>query len=186
MKTGFLIIGRLKSTRLPKKLLLDIQGRPILAHMFDRIKQCKRIDEIIICTSTNPKDDPLKDLAKQENISIFRGDENDVVKRLYDAAMHFNLDYITHITADCPFVDHVYTDKVVEAYEKTGADLIRALKLPHGAFCYGIKPDALKKVIEIKNSNDTEVWGDTLPILDCLMCLICQLPILCIEKINCE
>ena len=159
MKTGFLIIGRLKSTRLPKKLLLDIFGRPILAYLFDRIKQCKRIDEIILCTSTNPQDDPLEDLAKQENISIFRGDENDVVKRLYDAAMHFNLDYITHITADCPFVDHVYTDKVVEAYEETGADLIRAIELPHGAFCYGIKPDALKKVIEIKDSNDTEVWG---------------------------
>ena len=70
MKTGFLIIGRLKSTRLPKKLLLDIQGRPILAHMFDRIKQCKRIDEIILCTSTNPQDDPLEDLAKQEKQQV--------------------------------------------------------------------------------------------------------------------
>ena len=159
MKTGFLIIGRLKSTRLPKKLLLNIQGRPILAHMFDRIKQCKRVDEIILCTSTNPQDDPLEDLAKQENVSVFRGDENDVIKRLYDAAIAFKLDYIVHITADCPFVDHVYTDKVVEAYEKTGADLIRALDLPHGAFCYGIKPGALKKVVDIKDSSNTEVWG---------------------------
>lgn len=159
MKTGFLIIGRFKSKRLPQKLLLEIQGRPILAHMFDRVKVCKRVDEVILCTSTNPQDDPLEDVARTENISVFRGDENDVVKRLYDAAIASKLDYIVHITADCPFVDYVYADKVVEAYERTGADLIRTLDLPHGAFCYGIKPDALKRVVEIKDSKNTEVWG---------------------------
>lgn len=159
MKTGFLIIGRLKSTRLPKKLLLNVEGRPIITHMFDRLKQCKRVDEIILCTSTNLQDDSLENLANHENISVFRGDEDDVVKRLYDASLHFNLDYITHITADCPFVDPDYVDTVVETYEKNSADLIRTLDLPHGAFCYGIKPSALKKVIEIKDSNDTEVWG---------------------------
>lgn len=159
MKTGFLIIGRLKSTRLPQKLLLNIENRPILAHMLDRVKRCKRIDEIILCTSTNSQDDPLEDLSRTENISIYRGDEDDVIKRLYDAAVEFKLDYIIHITADCPFVDPFYADKIVETYEKEGADLIRTLDLPHGAFSYGIKPDALKKVIQIKDSSNTEVWG---------------------------
>lgn len=159
MKTGFLMIGRLKSTRLPKKLLIEIEGRPILAYMFDRIKQCRRVDEIILCTSTNPQDDPLEDLAKTENVSIFRGHEDDVLKRLYDASVVFDIDYILSMTCDCPFVDPIYADKMADTFESTDADLILALDLPHGVYSWGIKPSALKKVLEIKDTADTEVWG---------------------------
>lgn len=158
MKTGLLITARLKSTRLPEKLLREVEGRPIFAHMIERLKLAKRVDEIIVCTSTNPQDDRLEKLAESEAISCFRGDEDDVVKRLSDAATQFGLDYILSITADCPFSDPDYADKIVEAYERTEADLIRALDLPHGAYCYGVKPAAFRRVIEIKDGTNTEVW----------------------------
>ena len=58
MKVGFLITGRLKSTRLPKKLLIKIKGKSIISHMLDRLKQAKNIEEIIICTSTEDQDRP--------------------------------------------------------------------------------------------------------------------------------
>jgi predicted dehydrogenase/spore coat polysaccharide biosynthesis protein SpsF (cytidylyltransferase family) len=141
------------------KLLLEIEGRPIFAHMIDRLKLAKRVDQIIICTSTNPQDDPLEAIAEQEGIACFRGDEDDVVKRLSDAAVKYQLDYVLHITADCPFADPEYSDKIVEAFEKTGADFIRSLDLPHGAFIYGVNPAAFLKILEIKEDSDTEVWG---------------------------
>ena len=159
MKTGFLITARLKSTRLPLKLLQPVEDRPIFSHMLDRLKLAKRVDQIIVCTSTNPQDDPLIDLAEAEGVSWFRGDEDDVVKRLSDAATEFNLDYILSITADCPFSDPGYADRIVEAYLESNADLIRALKLPHGAFSYGVKPEAFRKIVEIKDQTNTEVWG---------------------------
>lgn len=159
MKTGFLITARLKSTRLPLKLLQPVENRPIFSHMLDRLKLAKRVDEIIVCTSTNPQDDPLIELAEAEGVASFRGDEDDVVKRLSDAATAFNLDYILSITADCPFSDPVYADRIVEAYLQTNADLIRALTLPHGAFSYGVKPEAFRKIVEIKDQTNTEVWG---------------------------
>ena len=159
MKTGFLITARLKSTRLPLKLLQSVENRPIFAHMLDRLKLTKRADQIIVCTSTNPQDDPLIDLAEAEGVAWFRGDEDDVVKRLSDAATAFNLDYILSITADCPFSDPEYADRIVEAYLQTNADLIRALTLPHGAFSYGVKPEAFRKIVEIKDQTNTEVWG---------------------------
>jgi spore coat polysaccharide biosynthesis protein SpsF len=159
LNTGFLITARLKSTRLPLKLLQLVEGRPIFSHMLDRLKLAQRVDQIIVCTSTNPQDDPLEDLAKSEGVSCFRGDEDDVVKRLSDAATAFNLDYILSITADCPFCDPEYADKIVQTYLETGADLIRALDLPHGAFSYGVNPAALRKIIEIKDQTNTEVWG---------------------------
>lgn len=159
MKVGYLIIGRLKSTRLPKKILLDVAGKPFLEHMFDHVKLSARTEVVVLCTSTNPEDDPLEVCARKNGIECFRGDEDDVIKRLYDAAVKYNLDYILTITADCPLVDPVYADKVVEAYEKTNADLIMALDLPHGAFTHGMKPAALKKILEIKDTSDSEVWG---------------------------
>ena len=159
MKTGFLITARLKSTRLPLKLLQLVEGRPIFSHMLDRLKLARRVDQIIVCTSTSAQDDELVELAKAEDVSWFRGDEDDVVKRLSDACEAFSLDYALSITADCPFSDPEYADKIVQAYLDTGADLIRALTLPHGAFSYGVKPAALRKIVEIKDQTNTEVWG---------------------------
>jgi len=144
MKIGFLITARLKSTRLPKKLLLKINGREIIRHMIDRLKISKLLNNIIICTSDNPQDKPLLRIAKEEGIDYFLGDKEDVILRLYNAAKEFRLDYALNITADCPLV---------------ATELIRCLDLPHGFYSYGLKIDAMKKVCEIKKANDTEVWG---------------------------
>ena len=159
MKVGYLITGRLKSTRLPKKLLLEVKGKPILSHMIDRLKLAKNVDEIVICTSDNEQDMPLGRIAKENNISCYFGDPDDVLVRLLGAADHFNLDYVLNITADCPFVDPYYADTIVEKFLETDSDLIRQFELPHGVFSYGIKVDALREVVNIKDSSDTEVWG---------------------------
>jgi len=159
MKVGYLITGRLKSTRLPKKLLLEINGKPIISHMIDRLKLANKINEIIICSSTNEQDMPLADIASKNGIKCYFGDPDDVLARLLEAADKFNLDYILNITADCPFVDPYYADKIVDKYIETNADLIRQFDLPHGVFSYGIKVEALRKVVKIKDSTDTEVWG---------------------------
>lgn len=159
MKTGYLITGRMKSTRLPKKLTLEIEDRQVIRWMIDRLKLSNSIDEIIICTSNNPQDDILEQIAKEEQIGIFRGHEDDVIQRLYEASKLYKLDYALNITADCPLVSFEYIDKIVSEYKKTNADLIRTLDLPHGFFSYGLKVEALKRVCEIKGDIETEVWG---------------------------
>jgi spore coat polysaccharide biosynthesis protein SpsF len=159
MKTAYLITARLKSTRLTKKLLREVAGRPIFAHMLDRVKQARRVDEIVVCTSTHPQDDELEALAAAEHVACFRGDEDDVLARLAAAAASHAADYILNITGDCPFVDPEYADRIVDAYERTGADLIRAFDLPHGAFSYGIKLSALQQVLAVKDTRETDSWG---------------------------
>ena len=160
LKVGYLVTARLKSQRLKNKLLLRIRGKTIITHLIDRLKLSKNIDEIIICTSIDIKDRPLIKIAKANGVKCFLGEELDVIKRLYDAAVYFKLDYIVNVTADCPFVDPNYADHIVNEYKKSKADLIRQFDLPHGAFSYGIKINALKKIIQIKNSENTEVWGN--------------------------
>lgn len=159
MKIGYLITARMKSTRLKHKLTLEIQDRQIIRWMIDRLKLAKRIDDIIICTSLNTQDDILEKIATEEGIKIFRGHEDDVIQRLYEASVENKLDYALNITADCPLVSIEYIDEIIDVYEKSEADLVRTLDLPHGFFSYGLKVDAMKKVCEIKEGMDTEVWG---------------------------
>ncbi len=159
MKIGYLITARLKSTRLPNKLRLKILNREIICWMIDRLKLSNELSDIIICTSTNHQDDALEEIAKQEKICVYRGSEEDVIQRLYEAALFFNLEYVLNITADCPLVSIEYISKIIETYNNTNADLIRCLDLPHGFFSYGIKVKALQKVCEVKGSANTEVWG---------------------------
>ena len=159
MEIGFLITARLKSTRLPKKVILEINNKPVIWHMINRLKLSNVLDRIIMCTSPNPQDKPLVDIAISENIDYFLGSEEDVILRLYEAAKKFKLDYVLNITADCPLVSIEYLDVIADKYKETNADLIRCLKLPHGFFSYGLKIEAMKKVCEIKKSGETEVWG---------------------------
>jgi len=159
MRIGYLITARMKSTRLPLKLTLAVENRQIIRWMIDRLKLAKSVDEIIICTSTNQQDNILETIAGEENIKVFRGHEEDVIQRLYDASIAYNLDYALNITADCPLVSIEYIEQIIDKYIETNADLIRSLDLPHGFFSYGLKIEALKHVCEIKKGNDTEVWG---------------------------
>ena len=117
MKVGYLLIGRLKSKRLPNKLLLEIKGKPIISHLLDRLKLAKKIDEIIICTSTNTQDKPLTKVAKDNDVKCFCGDPDDVLLRMFDAAKKYKLNYILTITADSPFVDPNYADAIVNTFK---------------------------------------------------------------------
>ena len=158
MKSAILITARLKSTRLPKKIIKPIHGKPMIKHMLDRLKLSNSISKIIICTSTNKQDDPLEIIAKQENVLCYRGDPEDVLLRLALAAENFNIETVINCTADNPFVDPIYIDKLYEHHIKEGNEFTKIDGLPWGAFSYAISSRALKKACALKNEQDTEVW----------------------------
>lgn len=160
MSLGFLITGRMKSTRLPLKLTKKIQEREVIAWMIDRAKLRFKNEEIVIATSTNPQDDALEEIAAREGVKVFRGDEEDVIQRLYLAAKENGLDNFINITADCPLFGFDLIDSIEHALEIEKADLVTQLDFPHGIFTYGLKTASIEKVLEMKKTNITEVWGD--------------------------
>ena len=128
--------------------------------MLDRLKRAKTINKIIICTSTNPQDEPLEQIALQEGVNCFRGSEDDVLKRLLDTAREHQLPFFANITADCPLIDPNIVDQGVKEYTKANAHLTMYddsnRDLPFN--CYVIETDALEKVVNNKQEHDTEVW----------------------------
>ncbi len=102
-KIGIISQARMKSTRLPGKIMLSIKGNPLLYYFAKRLKQSGV--PLYIATSTDPSNDIIEFFAKENKIACFRGDENNVLKRFYDCARENNLDVIIRITSDCPLSD---------------------------------------------------------------------------------
>ena len=116
-KIIFIIIARLKSTRLPNKILKKVCGKSFIDHMIIRLKSAIFLENVILCTSNLATDEKLEKISKN-NINCFRGDPDDVIKRIYDASLRYNLKYILFITADCPLVDIEYAKKVIKIKKK--------------------------------------------------------------------
>ncbi len=122
MKRVAIIQARMTSTRLPGKVLMDLCGRPMLAQQLRRIRQCTRIDSVVIATTLNPTDDSVVDLARREGVESFRGSEIDVLSRFLGAAHQEKADIIIRLTADCPLTDAELIDRVVgEIESRSGA-----------------------------------------------------------------
>ena len=111
-----IIQARMQSRRLPGKVLLPLEDKPVLWHIFSRLTKSKLIDEVCISTSTNPTDDKIEKFAHEYGIKIFRGSEENLVKRHLDAGKKFNADVIVRVTGDCPLVDPKIVDKVIRVY----------------------------------------------------------------------
>jgi len=158
MKPAIFIAVRMKSTRLPKKALLEIKGKPVIDHLIDRLKTAKLPHLIVLCTSTHPDDAILMDVAKRNKIEGFRGSEDDKLERFLAAALKYKVDLVVAVDGDDILCDPNYIDKTIETLIKTKADLVTCDKLPLGTACNGMKFKALKKVCEIKSQSDTEVW----------------------------
>jgi len=108
-----IIQARMCGARLPGKVLMDIAGKPMLSHQIQRLKHCTTINEIVIATTTNLADEPVVNLASQEDVGCFRGSEQDVLGRFVGAARRARADVVVRITADCPLIDPQITDRVV-------------------------------------------------------------------------
>jgi spore coat polysaccharide biosynthesis protein SpsF len=104
------------STRLPGKVLLDIAGQPMLAHVVRRAQQAQTLDQVIVATTTNPSDDPVEQFCQEQGIPCFRGSEHDVLDRYYQAALKFGAHAIVRLTADCPLIDPAVIDQTVLAF----------------------------------------------------------------------
>ena len=106
----------MSSTRLPGKILREIQGKPILELLIERLRHCKNVDAIVIATSDNPADGATVELAKKISCPYFVGNENDVLDRFYEAAKAYHADVIVRVSGDCPLHDPALIDKMILFY----------------------------------------------------------------------
>jgi spore coat polysaccharide biosynthesis protein SpsF len=127
---GIIIQARMGSTRLPGKMAKKILGQTILEHVIFRLRKIKVPAIIILATTINKKDNILEEIAKQKKIKVFRGSEDDVLDRYYQAAKEFNIDPIVRITADCPVLDWQICDELIDFYLQNKFDYVSNVRPP--------------------------------------------------------
>lgn len=122
MNITAIIQARVGSTRLPGKILLKLEGKTVLEHVVERVALSKMINQVVVATTIKDEDQEVKKICDRSKVKCFRGAENDVLDRYYQAARLFNAGHIVRITADCPLIDPEIIDEVIQLHLKEKAD----------------------------------------------------------------
>jgi spore coat polysaccharide biosynthesis protein SpsF (cytidylyltransferase family) len=122
MTTVAVIQARCGSTRFPRKVLAPLQGRPMLAHIIERVSRATLVDRVVVATTDGTIDDEVASLALESGAGVTRGPEDDVLTRYVLAAREHGADVIVRITADCPLTDPAVVDSVIRARSDAEAD----------------------------------------------------------------
>jgi len=115
-KVVAIIQARMRSTRLPGKVLRKILDKPMLQYVIDRVSHASLIDEVIIATTNNPLDNEIIEFCKSIGISYFCGSEDDVLSRYYQASKRYKANYVVRVCSDSPLIDPFVIDKIIGVF----------------------------------------------------------------------
>jgi len=108
--------ARTGSVRLPGKVLMTVGNKTLLETHIARVRASKLIDGIVLATTNKEADDAIATIGEQLGLQVYRGSENDVLDRYYQAAKHANAEVIVRVTSDCPLVDADLMDEIIQAH----------------------------------------------------------------------
>jgi spore coat polysaccharide biosynthesis protein SpsF len=129
-KVVITIEARMTSSRLPGKVMLPINGKPMLEYLINRLKQVKSSREIVLATTINKTDDCLAELAKRQGVAWFRGSEEDVLNRVIGAAESVDADIFVEVTGDCPVIDPLLIEQSIQMFLHNPCDFLSNGPIP--------------------------------------------------------
>lgn len=141
--------ARMTSSRLPGKVLMDIDGMPMIGRQLQRLREAKLLDDIIVATSTEASDDPLAKYVESMGVKVQRGSLNDVLQRFVDVLDSNDCQSVVRLTADCPLTDADVIDGAVELFNNLNVDYVsNSLErtFPRGLDVEVFRPEVLRDV----------------------------------------
>jgi spore coat polysaccharide biosynthesis protein SpsF (cytidylyltransferase family) len=124
MKTVAIIQARMGSSRLPDKVLMPVLGKPLLGWMLRRISLCNEVSEIVVATTTHKRDDVIAEFVQAAGYKVYRGSEEDVLDRYYQAANNLMPDTVVRLTADCPLLDPEVLGTLIRKFQSSQVDFL--------------------------------------------------------------
>lgn len=149
-----LLQARMGSTRLPGKSMADLGGKPLLQHVIDILKAEQQIHRVVICTTWLPQDDVLVELAKANRIEIFRGSEQDVLDRFYQASLLFPDQIYLRATGDNPLIDPAGISRILPFLRPGDWDYVCEQGMPLGSVVEGLTADCLHRTQAMATSQE--------------------------------
>lgn len=124
MKSVAIVQARMGSTRFPGKVMQLVCGRPLIELLLQRLSAVRSLDQIVLATSVDPRDDPLAAHVRQLGVTVSRGSEQDVLDRYYQAAVESGADVVVRLTGDCPLIDPRLVDEAMALFKDGEADYL--------------------------------------------------------------
>lgn len=145
----------MSSERLPGKVLKELNGVPMIQCIVSRAKMAERVDDVIVATSEETSDDLLYDFCVQNDINVYRGDLDNVLKRYYDCATREKADIVIRLTGDNALIDADILDVAVDIFEKQNVDYLNyCQELPIGMHVEVFSYKALEKAVKEADNNE--------------------------------
>jgi spore coat polysaccharide biosynthesis protein SpsF len=155
-KVGCIVQARMGSTRLPGKILKNLENeKVVLDFVIEQLQHSKNIDEIVIATTNLDEDEQIVEISKKKGIKCFRGSSKNVLERHYQCAKQFDISTIVRIPSDKPLIDPTIVDKIIDNFKKKSSDYMTNF-LPNPTFPEGTEVEVFSmKALEIawKNAN---------------------------------
>jgi spore coat polysaccharide biosynthesis protein SpsF len=170
MKTILITQARMGSTRLPGKVLKVVNEQTLLEIHLNRLRQCRNVNEIIVATTLADADEIIEKLAQSLNFKVYRGSENDVLDRYYNAVLPYQAEWVVRVTSDCPLLDPALVDDVIKIAIEKNVDYCSNTIDPHfpdGQDIEVFKFSALErawkeaKLISEREHVTPYIWGNT-------------------------
>lgn len=145
VKVLCIVQARLTSTRLPNKVMMELgkTGISLLEHTYMRLCTTPSIDRVVFAIPDTPSNDKLASYLQTEEIPFFRGSEDNVLKRFYECAIHYQPEIIVRATCDNPCVDYIEAERVINALDT--CDYAASLNAPLGTAIEAFRANALYK-----------------------------------------
>ena len=136
------VSARMASSRCPGKAVVPLAGRPLLAVLLERMAAARNVDGVVLATSTSPENDVLARLAEEDGFPVFRGDEDDVLRRHVECARAIGADHVVRVTGDNPLTDLETVERLVALHRAEGADYTY---VPGDALLMGILSEVVSR-----------------------------------------
>lgn len=122
MKVVAVVQARMESTRLPGKVLMDIEGQTMLGRVIERVRQARELNDVVVATTDRPADKAIVEACGQLGVAVYQGDSDDVLDRYYQVVKQHEARVVVRVTADCPLIDPEIIDQVVTVFLEDEAD----------------------------------------------------------------
>jgi len=136
------VSARMASSRCPGKALAPLAGRPLLEVLLDRMAAVRGVDGVVLATSVKAENDPLAELAGRAGFQVFRGDEDDVLRRHVDCARAVGAEHVVRVTGDNPLTDVETIESLVARHRREAADYTY---VPGDALLMGILAEVISR-----------------------------------------
>lgn len=161
MKVGIILLCRFSSSRLPGKILKSINGETILKIITERLSLSTSVDQLIVCTSDQPSDDPIIDYCMNHGLNYFRGSLDNVSDRFLRCAEANKLDWAIRVNGDNLFTDYRLIDQTVSIIKTNSCEFVS--NVPQRTFPTGMSVEAIRTSTyarHIQEINANEQWRE--------------------------